>query len=174
MRVHVAAGILRDRDGRVLLAERLHDREFAGFWEFPGGKVDPGESRETALARELAEELGIEVGRSDWLMSLEKDYADRRVFIEFFLVTEWQQEARGLLGQGLRWVSIDELPGQKLLPANEPVVDALRRLKAGPRSADAEMEAHVMSRLHRAAIDGRPFQEADDEAVLAATDLREK
>jgi 8-oxo-dGTP diphosphatase len=174
MRVHVAAGILRDRDGRVLLAERLHDREFAGFWEFPGGKIDPGESREVALARELAEELGIEVGRSEWLMSLEKDYADRRVFIEFFLVTEWQREARGLLGQGLRWVSVDELPAQQLLPANEPVVDALRRLEAGPHSADAEVETHVVSRLNRATIDRRPFQEADDEAVLAAADLREQ
>jgi 8-oxo-dGTP diphosphatase len=130
MRVHVAAGILRDRDGRVLLAERLHDPEFAGFWEFPGGKVDPGESREAALARELAEELGIDVGRYDWLMSLEKDYANRRVFIEFFLVTDWRREVRGLLGQGLQWVSVDALPTLRLLPANEAVVEVLRRLGA--------------------------------------------
>lgn len=128
MRVHVAAGILRDRDGRVLLAERLNDREFAGCWEFPGGKVDPGEAREAALIRELAEELGIEIVRFEYFLSLEHDYADRQVHIEFFLVTEWQREARGILGQGLKWVPVDALPQLRLLPANEAVVEKLQRL----------------------------------------------
>lgn len=128
MRIHVAAGILRDREGRVLLAERQNDCPFAGMWEFPGGKVDDGESREAALTRELAEELGIEINRFEYFMSLEHDYADRRVFIEFFLVTDWRHTVRSVLGQGLRWVSIDELPMQALLPANVAVVDALRRL----------------------------------------------
>ncbi len=128
MRVHVVAGILRDRDGRVLLAERLNDREFAGYWEFPGGKVDPGEAREAALIRELAEELGIEIVRFEYFLSLEHDYADRQVHIEFFLVTEWQREARGMLGQGLKWLPVDEIPRVRLLPANEAVVEKLQRL----------------------------------------------
>ncbi|MGH8195156.1 MAG: 8-oxo-dGTP diphosphatase MutT [Woeseiaceae bacterium] len=128
MGVHVVAGILRDRDGRVLLAERLNDREFAGYWEFPGGKVDPGEAREAALIRELAEELGIEIVRFEYFLSLEHDYADRQVHIEFFLVTEWQREARGMLGQGLKWLPVDEIPGVRLLPANETVVEKLQRL----------------------------------------------
>lgn len=129
MRIHVAAGILRDREGRVLLAEHMHDRQFAGLWEFPGGKIDAGESREAALTRELAEELGIESSRFEYFMSLEHDYADRHVFIEFFLVTAWRHRVRGVLGQGLRWVATDALRTEELLPANVAVVDALRLLR---------------------------------------------
>ena len=99
---HVAAGILQDSAGRILISERLCDGPFNGLWEFPGGKISEGESAVDALHRELAEELGIDVTDSQAFMDLHHEYPDRTVDLEFFLVTGWQGEPRGLEGQGIR------------------------------------------------------------------------
>ena len=122
---HVAAGILRDAAGRILIAERLCDGPFNGLWEFPGGKIALGEEPHAALKRELAEELGIEVTASAPFMDLHHEYPDRIVDLEFFLVTNWRGEPRGLESQGLRWVSARELDAAELLPADAPVVAKL-------------------------------------------------
>ena len=97
------------------------------FWEFPGGKIMQGESTAVALTRELNEELGIRITALDHFFSLKHDYPDIRVAIEFFLVGEWQGNPCGVEGQSLRWVSVDELGESKLLPADQPLVEALRR-----------------------------------------------
>ena len=123
----VAAGILRDAAGRVLITERLCDGPFDGLWEFPGGKISDNESSREALKRELAEELGIEVTDLRPFMELHHEYPDRIVDLEFFLVTDWNGEPEGLEGQGVRWVSIDDLDERELLPADAPVVDELLR-----------------------------------------------
>ena len=125
--IDVAAGILLSK-GKVLVSERRHDPAFPGLWEFPGGKIDPGESRSGALRRELAEELGIEVCEHRLLVSLEHQYPDRHVRIDFFLVTEWLGEAIGREGQALRWIKLDQLNAEELLPADAPVVEKLRDL----------------------------------------------
>ncbi len=125
---HVAAGILYDAAGQVLITERRCDGPFDGLWEFPGGKIDTSESPVEALNRELAEELGIEVTVSKPFMDLHHEYADYTVDLEFFLVTDWQGEPSGLEGQGLRWVEPSALDPEELLPADAPVVDALLRL----------------------------------------------
>ena len=122
---HVAAGILRDAAGRVLITERLCDGPFDGLWEFPGGKIGADETPSNALRRELAEELGIEVTVSQPYMALHHEYPDRTVDLEFFLVTAWQGEPLGLEGQGVRWVLPAELDPAELLPADATVVDAL-------------------------------------------------
>lgn len=127
MRIEVAAGILR-QDERVLLTERIGDSPFAGLWEFPGGKLDEGECAEAALRREIAEELGVDVIAASHLMQIEHHYADRRVRIDFFLVDEWCGNPSGLDGQALRWIGISELSADELLPADAPVVEALRQL----------------------------------------------
>lgn len=124
----VVAGILRRRDGQVLIAERIGDSPFAGLWEFPGGKVAGGESLNDALRRELREELGVRIRAWSHLMRLDHRYADRRVNIDFFLVDRWQGSPLGLDGQSLRWVPPPELDPDELLPADAPVVDALKRL----------------------------------------------
>jgi 8-oxo-dGTP diphosphatase len=126
--VQVVAGVLRDRDGRVLLAERINDRHFKGLWEFPGGKIDAAEAPEPGLCRELAEELGIVATKFAWLASVDHDYADRLVHIDFFLVTEWRGEVRAMDGQALRWVLPSAIDSHELLPADIDVIDALRSL----------------------------------------------
>jgi len=123
---HVAAGILRDAAGHVLITERHCDGPFDGLWEFPGGKIQSGETSSKALKRELAEELGIEVTGSQPYLNLHHDYPDRTVDLEFFIVTEWRGKPEGLEGQEIKWVDLSELDSDVLLPADAPVVAALR------------------------------------------------
>ncbi|MCH7830512.1 MAG: 8-oxo-dGTP diphosphatase MutT [Proteobacteria bacterium] len=123
---NVAAGILRDSAGRILIAERLGDGPFHGMWEFPGGKIAAGETASQALSRELAEELGIQVIACSSFMNLRHEYDDRVVSIEFFVVSEWRGDPVGREGQALRWVSAELLNADELLPADVPVVAALR------------------------------------------------
>ena len=123
----VAAGILFDSTDRILITERLGDGPFHGLWEFPGGKIAPGESAAEALSRELAEELGIEVTASEPFMNLRHEYDDRIVTIAFFIVSQWNSEPVGREGQQLRWVPRASLDADELLPADIPVVTALRQ-----------------------------------------------
>ncbi len=125
---HVAAGILHDAEGRILITERLCDGPFNGLWEFPGGKIGIGEDSTEALRRELAEELGIEVTASEPFMDLHHEYPDRIVDLEFFLVTAWHGDPTGLEGQGVRWLALADLNPDALLPADAPVVEALLSL----------------------------------------------
>lgn len=123
---HVAAGILRDSAGRILITERLCDGPFNGLWEFPGGKIVAGESPLQALQRELIEELGVKVTEGKPFMDLQHEYTDRRVTLEFFEVRAWIGEPRGLEGQQIRWISVTELDAVELLPADAPVIEKLR------------------------------------------------
>jgi 8-oxo-dGTP diphosphatase len=123
-RVRVVAGILRDDNGCVLIAERIGDQAFAGLWEFPGGKIRDGEASLSALKREIDEELGIEILQPTLFMSLDHDYPDRSVSIDFYLINDWSNTH----GQALRWVSPDALEEDFLLPADGPVIRALRQL----------------------------------------------
>ena len=122
----VAAGILQDDDGRVLITERLGGGPFHGMWEFPGGKIGDDEAAGDALVRELAEELGIEVSASESMMTLYHEYPDRTVSIEFFVVSGWSNEPSGLEGQQLEWIPVADLDAARLLPADLPVVEALK------------------------------------------------
>lgn len=124
----VAAGILLGSDGRVLIAQRTGDHSFAGLWEFPGGKLIDGEESEAALKRELHEELGIEIVDQVLFMSVEHEYSDRFVSIDFYLIEEWRNTPEGRDGQALKWLRPDELSEELLLPADGPVIRALRRL----------------------------------------------
>ena len=124
---NVAAGILCDSAGRILIAERLGGGVFNGLWEFPGGKIGADETSIEALSRELAEELGIEVTACASFMNLRHEYDDRVVTIEFFIVSEWNSDPVGREGQALRWVPRESLNAEELLPADVPVVEALQR-----------------------------------------------
>lgn len=127
MRLQVVAGILRNEAGDVLITERVDDGPFHGLWEFPGGKIKDGESRISALKRELSEEIGVVPLDPEHFLHLQHDYPDRCVEIDFFLVSRWQNKLIGLEGQDMDWVGIGALDASILLPANQPVIEALQK-----------------------------------------------
>ena len=122
--VHVAVGVILDARGRILLTRRAADAHQGGLWEFPGGKVEDGEHIADALARELREELGIELGRTSPLIEVRHDYGDKRVFLDVHIVWDHNGEARGLENQPLAWVEADALPQYDFPAANVPIVEA--------------------------------------------------
>jgi 8-oxo-dGTP diphosphatase len=118
----VAVGVLLRDDGRVLLADRPEDKPYAGYWEFPGGKIEQGESVAAALERELHEELGIDIGPSVPWLTFEFDYPHAYVELQFHKVQQWRGEAHAREGQQLLFVDpAGELP-RPLLPAAVPAL----------------------------------------------------
>ena len=124
----VVTAALYDGAGRILIAQRPAGKHLAGRWEFPGGKVSPGESEGAALVRELREELGIEVLASRPFMRLAHSYPDRSVELSLWIVERFTGIPRGLDGQELRWVAPLDLGQQQLLEADRPFVEALVKL----------------------------------------------
>jgi 8-oxo-dGTP diphosphatase len=124
--VRVAAAVIERADGQVLLAQRPPGKAYEGYWEFPGGKLEPGESAEAALARELHEELGITVrDASPWLVQ-EFVYPHAHVELDFFRVRQWEGEFVGHDGQAFTWQDPSAIDVAPLLPANARVMAALR------------------------------------------------
>ena len=126
--VHVAVGVILDAANRILITRRHDDAHQGGLWEFPGGKVEPDESVERALARELLEELGIEPGDVASLVAVRHDYGDKSVLLDVHTVRNFSGQARGLEGQPLQWVTVDELHEYEFPEANLPIAEAIRRL----------------------------------------------
>jgi 8-oxo-dGTP diphosphatase len=128
--VLVAACVLLDGEGRILIAKRPPGRSLAGLWEFPGGKVKPGESPEHALTRELAEELGIEIVAADLapLTFASHVYSDFHLLMPLFVCRRWGREVRPHEGQELAWVRPAELSSYAMPPADEPLKTVLTAL----------------------------------------------
>ena len=125
-RVHVAAAVIRGTDGSILIARRADTQHQGGLWEFPGGKVEAGESVEAALARELKEELGITVEVARPLIKVQHDYPDKQVLLDVWEVSAFSGEPHGVEGQPLAWVSQRELVDYRFPDANQPIVGAAR------------------------------------------------
>lgn len=125
--VRVVAGVICDARGRILLAQRTGASDLAGLWEFPGGKIDPGESPEAALIRELDEELGIQAEVGEALITVPQLYPDKRLTLDVRHVTRWRGSARGREGQALLWVPPRKLASYRMPPADRPVVAALQQ-----------------------------------------------
>jgi 8-oxo-dGTP diphosphatase len=123
--LHVAAAVLRDSHGRVLLTQRTPGRDFAGCWEFPGGKLEPGESAQQALHRELTEELGIRIGGTTPLITVPWADRQRRLRLDVHTVASFSGSAHGREGQALQWCEPAHLRSISMPPADLPVVAAL-------------------------------------------------
>lgn len=128
--VLVSAVALIDRDGRVLLAQRPEGKSMAGLWEFPGGKVEPGETPEAALIRELNEELGIDTWASCLapLTFASHAYNDFHLLMPVFACRKWEGIPRPCEGQKLAWVAVNALRDYEMPPADKPLIPVLRDL----------------------------------------------
>lgn len=125
--VEVVAGVIwhPDNSSRVLLALRKPGQHQGGLWEFPGGKIDPGETGLQALERELKEEVAIMVTQAESWLSISHDYTDKSVNLHFWHVNRFNGTPQGCEQQQLRWVSLAELGDYAFPEANQPVVDRL-------------------------------------------------
>jgi 8-oxo-dGTP diphosphatase len=126
----VAAVVLVDADGRVLLAQRPEGKAMAGLWEFPGGKVDAGETPEVALVRELAEELGIDVTASCLapFTFASHSYPDFHLLMPLYVCRKWSGIPTAHEGQRLKWVRPAQLADYPMPPADKPLIAMLRDL----------------------------------------------
>ncbi len=125
-RLHIAVGIIRNSNNEYLVSQRSGHGLHAGKWEFPGGKVEQGESVVQALHRELQEELSIAVSDASPLLKLNYDYPQRRVCLDVWTVERFDGQVRSNEVQCLRWVRLDRLAELDLLEANHAIVKALQ------------------------------------------------
>jgi 8-oxo-dGTP diphosphatase len=123
--ITVVAAVIRDADRRVLLTKRPPGSHMGGLWEFPGGKVDDGETPLTALARELREELGLEVRIEQPITFAVHEEPGLRILLLFYAVKIVDGEPRGREGQAVKWVPVSELPSYPTPPADAEIVRCL-------------------------------------------------
>lgn len=120
--LQIAVGIIRNQQGEIFITQRAADAHMANKWEFPGGKIEAGESPEQAVIRELQEETGIVAQSASLFETLEYQFPDRHISLWFYLVEQWEGEPWGKEGQPGRWISQSELIADEFPPANEPVI----------------------------------------------------
>lgn len=126
MLIHVAAAAILDAGGRVLITRRADHLHQGGLWEFPGGKLEPGETPQQALVRELKEELDINPRHCEPLIRIHHAYDDRQVRLDFYRVTAFEGEPRGMEGQPMRWADPNQLRAEEFPAADRPVITALQ------------------------------------------------
>lgn len=124
--VHVAVGILLNKNRQVFIAKRPEHVHLGGYWEFPGGKVERGETVHQALQRELQEELGITPLVIQPFLRLEHEYPERLVVLESFCIDEYSGVAHGKENQPTKWVNIDELSSIRFPEVNQQIVEKLQ------------------------------------------------
>jgi 8-oxo-dGTP diphosphatase len=127
MPIDVAVGILMRANGDVLLAQRPPGKPYAGYWEFPGGKVEPGEAIVDALKREFVEELGVRLLSAEPWCGVEHIYPHAHVRLHFYISHHWQGEPQSLEGQAFAWQG--SVGVEPLLPATIPLIEWLSRLQ---------------------------------------------
>lgn len=120
--IRVAVGIVFDKQKKLLIAQRPKGKHLAGLWEFPGGKVEQGESKESALIRELDEEIGIIPTDYDFIKEIQYEYDDTHVTLLVFKIHEFQGHAKGLERQAIKWVEYCELKEFTFPKANEEII----------------------------------------------------
>jgi 8-oxo-dGTP diphosphatase len=124
--LHVAVGVICNAEGKILIAKRPEAAHQGGLWEFPGGKVDRGETIEQAVARELREELDIQVLASEPLIQIRHHYPDKSVLLDVRRITQFSGEPRGNEGQPIQWVDVAQLDQFEFPAANRPIITAIK------------------------------------------------
>lgn len=169
--IHVAAGVLLRPGGEVLFAQRPEGKIAAGYWEFPGGKIEPGETPLAALTRELHEELGVTVRRARPLIRFRHEYSNRSVVLDTWLVEDFDGEAQSREAQAFRWVAPAQLAGwPQALPTVAPIARALRlpaHYVFTPPEASDDFILDRLARLPAGALLRLRFPALDDAAYRA-------
>lgn len=134
----VVAALLTDSEGRVLVQQRPPGRAMAGLWEFPGGKIEPGETPERALARELGEELGIDVAGNELVpFTFASDgLGDRHLILLLYRCIRWRGEPKALHATAIRWATVAELQQLPMPPADLPLLETIARSMPYQRSGE--------------------------------------
>ena len=122
--VNVAVGVIK-KNNAIFICKRADEQHQGGLWEFPGGKVEAGESVFAALKRELSEEVGITIHSSSQLMVIEHDYGDKCVKLDIHVVSNFSGEAHGAEGQPSEWVAINELSNYEFPAANAEIIEKI-------------------------------------------------
>lgn len=122
--VHVAVGVIK-KNNAIFICKRADEQHQGGLWEFPGGKVEAGESVFIALKRELIEEVGLTIHSSSQLMVIEHDYGDKCVKLDVHVVSNFSGEAHGAEGQPSEWVAISELENYDFPEANAEIIEKI-------------------------------------------------
>ncbi|MGZ0752218.1 8-oxo-dGTP diphosphatase MutT [Kluyvera sichuanensis] len=123
--LQISVGIIRNAAGEIYITQRAADAHMAHKWEFPGGKIEAGETPQDAVIRELQEEVGISATSLHQFDKLEYQFPDRHITLWFWLVDGWEGEPWGKEGQPGRWVAQQELVAEEFPPANAPVIEKL-------------------------------------------------
>lgn len=122
-------GLLLDADQNILISQRKPGKYMEGYWEFPGGKLEAGETPEQALGRELEEEIGITDVSAELFMQFGYQYPERTVWLDVYKVTDYQGEPYGREYQLLKWVPLSTISDYQVLPAGAPIIEALLATK---------------------------------------------
>ncbi|OOG59653.1 Nudix family hydrolase [Rhodanobacter sp. C03] len=155
--MHVMAGVLLDAEGRVLLAQRPPGKHLAGMWEFPGGKLEPGEVPLAALARELHEELGINLQRAAPLIRVPRHYVDRELLLDTWQVDQWEGVPQSREGQALQWLLPAQVDPAILTLADRAILQALRlppRYPITPSDVSPDQRGLWFERIGHAIVRG--------------------
>ncbi|MCU1717607.1 Nudix family hydrolase [Pseudomonas sp. 5P_3.1_Bac2] len=152
--IHVAAAVIRNDQGQILLAKRPDDKHQGGLWEFPGGKVEAGESVEQALSRELFEELGIRPTTARPLIQVRHAYTDKSVLLDVWEVSAFTGEPHGAEGQPLAWVSPRQLNDYEFPAANQPIMAAARLPDQYLITPDELSPKELLNGVHKAVEQG--------------------
>ncbi|MBI0113760.1 MULTISPECIES: 8-oxo-dGTP diphosphatase MutT [Gilliamella] len=124
----IAVGIIRSQDCQIFITQRGEDSHLAGFWEFPGGKIETGETPYQTLEREIAEEVDINIHQAQFLKTFEHCYDDRDITIHAYLVEEWDGVPFAKEGQPSRWIDQEDLNADEFPDANRLIIEMLKNL----------------------------------------------